>query len=45
MLLNLNKKSWVDGLALQDYKEHCSLNEKTVTNMLELARNYHKVSN
>ena len=43
MLLNLHKKSWVDGLTLQDYKEHCSLNEKTVGNMLVLAKNYHKV--
>lgn len=44
MLLNLNKKSWVDGLTLQDYRQHCSLNEKTVGDMLDLAKNYHKVS-
>merc|ERR1712087_567777 len=42
MLLNLHKKSWVDGLTLMDYKEYCSLNEKTVGNMLELAKSYHK---
>jgi len=42
MLLNLHKKSWVDGLQLQDYSDHCDLNEKTVGDMLELAKNYHK---
>ena len=23
MLMNLNKKSWVDGLTLKDYNHHC----------------------
>lgn len=27
MLMNLNKKSWVDGLSLKDYNNHCSLNQ------------------
>ena len=27
MLMNLNKKSWVDGLTLVDYKDHCQLNK------------------
>ena len=27
MLMNLNKKSWLDGLTLTDYKEHCQLNK------------------
>ena len=45
MLLNLHKKSWVDGLSLQDYNTHCNNNEKTVKEMLDLAKNYHKVSN
>lgn len=44
MLLNLHKKSWADGLTLQDYKKHCSNNETVVKEMLELARNYHKVT-
>ena len=44
MLLNLHKKSWVDGLTLEDYSKHCSTNENTVKEMLELAKNYHKVS-
>ena len=30
MLLNLHKKTWMDGLMLQDYNEHCSLNEQKV---------------
>ncbi|KAH3712885.1 hypothetical protein DPMN_072643 [Dreissena polymorpha] len=43
MLLNLHKKSWADGLTLQDYRSHCTNNETVVKEMLELARNYHKV--
>jgi 26S proteasome regulatory subunit N11 len=42
MLLNLHKKSWIDGLMLQDYNNHCSVNEKTVIEMLELAKSYNK---
>ncbi|GFS32522.1 26S proteasome non-ATPase regulatory subunit 14 [Nephila pilipes] len=42
MLLNLHKKSWMDGLMLQDYNEHSVINEKTVTEMLELAKAYNK---
>ncbi|CAH3156900.1 unnamed protein product [Porites lobata] len=42
MLLNLHKKTWMDGLTLQDYDEHCALNQKTVKEMLELVKNYHK---
>lgn len=43
MLLNLHKKSWMDGLMLQEYNEHSVINEKTVTEMLELAKAYNKV--
>lgn len=43
MLLNLHKKTWMDGLNLKDYHEHCQSNEKTVETMLELVKNYHKV--
>jgi len=42
MLMNLNKKSWVDGLTLRDYNQHCSLNQQTVGEMLQLAKNYDK---
>ena len=45
MLLNLHKKSWVDGFTLEDYSKHCTTNENTVKEMLELAKNYHKVYN
>ncbi len=30
MLRNLNKKSWVDGLTLMDYDEHCKLNKASL---------------
>jgi len=42
MLMNLNKKSWIDGLTLKDYDKHCSLNKDTVKSMLSLAKNYDK---
>ena len=42
MLLNLHKKSWIDGLTLNDYNDHGSSNEKTVGEMLDLAKNYSK---
>lgn len=44
MLLNLHKKSWMEGLTLQDYSEHCKHNETIVKEMLELAKNYNKVA-
>lgn len=44
MLLNLHKKSWMDGLILGDYVEHCKMNETTVNRMLELAKHYNKVT-
>ena len=43
MLMNLNKKSWVDGLSLRDYKDHCDINQEQVAEMLALAKNYDKV--
>ena len=43
MLLNLHKKSWIDGLKLSNYADHCNTNESTVKDMLELAKNYNKV--
>ena len=43
MLLNLHKKTWMDGLTLQDYDDHCALNQKTVkvsliSNMLHFTK-------
>ena len=32
----------MDGLSLTDYKEHCSTNEKTVKEMVDLAKAYNK---
>uniref|UniRef100_A0A671MJU2 26S proteasome regulatory subunit RPN11 C-terminal domain-containing protein n=1 Tax=Sinocyclocheilus anshuiensis TaxID=1608454 RepID=A0A671MJU2_9TELE len=32
----------MEGLTLQDYSEHCKLNETIVKEMLELAKNYNK---
>lgn len=42
MLLNLNKKSWSDGLRLAEYNDHCAKNEATIKTMLDLANNYTK---
>jgi len=42
MLMNLHKRTWQDSLTLQDYNEHSAHNEKSVTAMLQLAKNYHK---
>ncbi len=33
MLMNLNKKSWIDGLTLRDYNEHCNLNTVSKLNI------------
>eukprot|EP00124_Ichthyophonus_hoferi_P004181 Ihof_evm2s431 gene=Ihof_evmTU2s431 len=42
MLLNLHKKTWTDGLSLDQFDEHTHCNTKTVEHMLELARLYNK---
>lgn len=42
MLLNLHKKSWMDGLRLTEYDKHEHVNETTVAQMLELAKLYNK---
>lgn len=43
MLLNLHKKTWMEGLTLQNYNDHCKVNDDVVESMLQLAKNYHKV--
>lgn len=48
MLLNLHKKTWMDGLTLQDYDDHCALNQKTVkvsliSNMLHFTKSLQRV--
>ncbi|OMJ08990.1 26S proteasome non-ATPase regulatory subunit 14 [Smittium culicis] len=42
MLLNLNKKDWMHGLALTKYESQCSHNETSLKKMLSLAESYHK---
>ncbi|CAD5229063.1 unnamed protein product [Bursaphelenchus okinawaensis] len=42
MLLNLNKQSWNDSLALTNFDHHCKNNEKSVEEMLKLAKLYKK---
>jgi len=42
MLMNLHKKKWTDGLTLTPFDQHSHLNEKTVTEMLDLAKQYQK---
>ncbi|KAI6230094.1 26S proteasome regulatory subunit RPN11 [Aphelenchoides fujianensis] len=42
MLLNLNKQSWNESLALQNFEQHCGKNEKVVGEMLKLAKLYKK---
>jgi len=42
MLLNLNKQNWNDSLALGNFHQHCVNNEKTVGEMLKLAKLYKK---
>eukprot|EP00879_Flechtneria_rotunda_P003678 GHRR01003915.1.p1 GENE.GHRR01003915.1~~GHRR01003915.1.p1 ORF type:complete len:312 (+),score=90.36 GHRR01003915.1:649-1584(+) len=40
MLLNLSKKTWTEGLLLQDYSNHAQSNEKVVAEMKELMTRY-----
>ena len=42
MLLNLHKQRWRDALALQDFHELERQNEKTLDQMLTLAKAYSK---
>jgi 26S proteasome regulatory subunit N11 len=43
MLLKLHKKTWSAGLTLEDYAAHTKTNEKTMKELLELAKAYNKV--
>lgn len=44
MLLNLSRSTWTRGLALADFTEHNSANEKGVAQLKALADRYDKVS-
>eukprot|EP00004_Rigifila_ramosa_P019530 TRINITY_DN4979_c0_g1_i2.p1 TRINITY_DN4979_c0_g1~~TRINITY_DN4979_c0_g1_i2.p1 ORF type:complete len:311 (+),score=73.68 TRINITY_DN4979_c0_g1_i2:125-934(+) len=43
MLLNLHKRNWTDGLALESFTDHAAQNEKLIKAMLELAKSYNKL--
>lgn len=43
MLLNLHKRQWTEGLTLKKFDLHAQENEKTVLEMLELAKAYNKM--
>jgi len=40
MLLNLHKKRWTDGLAVEDFEEHTAHNEVAMANMVRFANAY-----
>lgn len=40
MLLNLSKKTWTEGLLLQDFAAHAASNEKVVGEMKDLVKRY-----
>jgi 26S proteasome regulatory subunit N11 len=40
MLLNLSKKTWTQGLLLQDYDQHATANDKVVSEMKDLVSRY-----
>eukprot|EP00850_Spirogloea_muscicola_P015849 SM000125S26054 [mRNA] locus=s125:25387:27972:- [translate_table: standard] len=42
MLLNLHKKKWTDGLAVERFDQHSKNNEKIIQEMLEMASKYSK---
>lgn len=43
MLLNLNKKSWMDSLHVRNYTEHSKDNQESMGGVLKLAQAYKKV--
>jgi len=43
MLMNLNKKSWIDGLTLRDYNDHCNLNTVSAFYLKKLIKLFSKV--
>ncbi|CAJ0575676.1 unnamed protein product, partial [Mesorhabditis spiculigera] len=42
MLLNLNKRSWMDALGLEKYEDHCQKNKGSMQRVLRLAKDYKK---
>ncbi|VDL19745.1 unnamed protein product [Hymenolepis diminuta] len=42
MLMNLDKRTWQEGLTLEDYPTHCNANHKTLQHVLDLVKTYNK---
>lgn len=42
MLANLHKKTWTDGLILQDFADHSKSNENTAVSLAKLSVEYNK---
>ena len=42
MLMNLHKKTWTDGLKVEDYTTHSTENNDTMKEMVELSAAYEK---
>nr|CDS22512.1 26S proteasome regulatory subunit N11 [Echinococcus granulosus] len=42
MLMNLDKRTWQEGLTLEDYSVHCNANHKTLLQVLDLVKTYNK---
>jgi hypothetical protein len=42
MLLNLHKKTWTDGLAVEKFDAHTKKNGETVKTLLQLTKEYSK---
>jgi len=42
MLVNLHKKNWMQGLRVRQYDKHAEQNTKTVTALLDFAKQYNK---
>lgn len=43
MLMNLDKRTWQEGLTLTDYPTHFGNNHKTLLHVLDLIKAYNKV--
>lgn len=40
--MNLDKRTWQEGLTLEDYSTHCNANHKTLLHVLDLIKSYNK---
>ena len=44
MLLNLNKRTWMDSLQLDGFEQHCGKNQDAMKGIVKLAKAYNKVN-